>query len=243
MNVATAAIGRAVAPRRLYVSVAALAAVIALVGFWPSYFGPLLARTVDKPAIVHFHAAVYVGWLALFIAQTALAATGRVAAHVRLGRFAIGYGVLVIGAGLLVAFGMFVLRVRAGEVAQAQTALLGPLLDMLVFAPLFAAAVHYRRKPEIHKRLMVVATTALLIAAVARMPFLGQPRNLWLVQLVWVAPILLAMAHDAWRHRRVHFVYVLGLVVLALEGPAVRAAARATSAWRELSGVLAAWVA
>lgn len=242
MNVSTATIGRAAAPQRLYVSLALLAAVIALVGFWPSYFGPLLARTVDKPVILHLHAAVYVGWLALFITQTALAATGRVAAHIRLGRFGIGYGVLVIGAGLLAAFGMFVLRVRAGEVAQAQTALLGPLLDMLVFAPLFAAAVHYRRKPELHKRLMVVATTALLIAAVARMPFLGQPRNLLLVQLVWITPILLAMAHDWWRRRQVHFVYVLGLVVLGLEGPAVRAAARASSAWRELSGSLAGWV-
>lgn len=58
MNVAAASIGRAVTPRRLYVSVAVLAAAIALVGFWPSYFGPLLARTVDKPVILHFHAAV-----------------------------------------------------------------------------------------------------------------------------------------------------------------------------------------
>ena len=60
------------------------------------------------------------------------------------------------------------MRVRAGEVAAAQAQLLGPLLDMLVFAPLFAAAIYYRRKPELHKRLMIVATTSLLIAAVGR---------------------------------------------------------------------------
>ena len=124
---------------------------------------------------------------------------------------------------------MFVLRVRAGEVAAAQNALLGPLLDMLVFAPLFAAAVYYRRKPELHKRLMIVATTSLLIAAVGRMPFLGQPRNLLLVHLIWTAPILLAMAHDFWRQRRVHPVYVFGVVVLVLEGPVVRALVRAAS--------------
>ena len=95
----------------------------------------------------------------------------------KLGRFAIGYGVLVIVVGLLAAFAMFALRVRAGEVADAQAQLLGPLLDMLVFAPLFAAAIYYRRKPELHKRLMIVATTSLLIAAVGRMPFLGEPRT------------------------------------------------------------------
>jgi hypothetical protein len=161
----------------------------------------------------------------------------------KLGRVAIGYGVLVIGAGLLATFGMFTLSVRAGEITAAQTALLGPLLDMLVFAPLFAAAVWYRRKPELHKRLMIVATTSLLIAAVSRMPFLGQPRNLLLVHLIWTAPILLAMAHDFWHQRRVHPVYVLGLVVLVLEGPLARITVRGTEPWRAFSGWLATWVA
>ena len=63
------------------------------------------------------HAAVYVGWLAIFVTQTVLAATGRVAAHMQLGRFAIGYGVLLIVVGVLTAFARFALRVRAGEVA------------------------------------------------------------------------------------------------------------------------------
>ena len=124
------------------------------------------------------------------------------------------------------------MRVRAGEVVAAQAQLLGPLLDMLVFAPLFAAAIYYRRKPELHKRLMIVATTSLLIAAVGRMPFLGEPRNPLLLHLIWTAPILLAMAHDFWRQRRVHPVYVLGLVVLVLEGPLVRAPARGSETWQ-----------
>lgn len=240
--VATTVIARAPSRGQLHVALSLLAVLIAAVGFWPTYFGPLLAGSVDKPAIIHFHATVYVGWLAIFVTQTLLAATGRRAAHMKLGQLAIGYGVLVIAAGLLAAFGMFAMRVRAGELAAAQAALVGPLFDMLVFAPLFAAAVYWRRKPELHKRLMVVATTSLLIAAVGRMPFLGQPRNLALVQLVWMAPILVAMAHDLRRRRLVHPVYVLGLVVLALESPAIRAVARATDTWRDLSARLAAWV-
>ena len=74
-----------------------LAVAIAAAGFWPTYFGPLVAGAADKTPIVHLHAAVYVGWLAIFVTQTVLAATGRIAAHIKLGRFAIGYGVLVIG--------------------------------------------------------------------------------------------------------------------------------------------------
>ena len=240
----TAALLRPTArPRRLYVGLAVLAVAIVAVGFWPSYFGLLVAGSAERPWFIHLHAAVYVGWLALFVTQVTLAATGRTAAHMQLGRFAIGYGVLVIGAGLLAGFGMFALRVRAGDLAAAQRQLLGPLLDMLVFAPVFAAAVYYRRKTELHKRLMVVATTALLIAAVARMQFLGQPRNLWLLQAIWSAPILVAMAHDFWRQRRVHAIYVAGLIVLALEGPAVRQAFRDGEAWGSVAAWLATWVA
>jgi hypothetical protein len=239
---AAAAIGRTAPRRWLHLGVAALAIAIALVGFWPTYFGPLLAGGVNKPAIIHFHAAIYVGWLALFLAQAVLAAAGRIGAHMKLGRIAIGYGVLVIVAGLIAGIGMFVLRVRAGDVAAAQTAVLGPLLDMLFFAPLFAAAIHYRRRPELHKRLMVVATTSLLIAAAVRMPFLGQPRNMWLLHAIWFAPLLLAMAHDAWRYHRVHAVYALGIVVLVLQGPVIRTHVRASDTWRDLSGWLTTYV-
>jgi hypothetical protein len=226
----------------LYVALAVLAASIAVVGFWPTYFGPLLAGNVATTSTIHFHAAVYVGWLAIFITQAVLAATGRVALHIKLGRFGIGYGVLVIVVGLLTALTKFELRVQAGEVAAAQAQLLGPLLDMLVFTPLFAAAVYYRRTPELHKRLMIVATTSLLIAAVGRMAFLGTPRNPMLLHLVWVAPILIAMAHDFWRHRKVHPVYVLGLVLLVLEGPLGRTPARQSQAWQDMSRWLVTWV-
>jgi hypothetical protein len=240
MATTAAAIPRARAPRRLYVGLALLAAAIAAVGFWPTYFGPLVAGAADRTAIVHLHAAVYVGWLAIFVTQTVLAATGRIAAHIKLGRFAIGYGMLVIAVGLVTAFARFALGVRAGEAADAQAQLLGPLLDMLVFAPFFAAALYYRRTPELHKRLMIVATTSLLIAAAARMQFLGELRVL-LLHLIWMAPILLAMAHDFWRQRLVHPVYVIGLAVLLLEGPLVRTPARTSQLWLDMSGWLAGW--
>jgi hypothetical protein len=239
---ATTAIAASATRRKLYVGLAVLAIAIAAVGFWPSYLSLLATGAADRPAFIHFHAAVYVGWLALFLTQALLAATGRVASHMRLGRFAIGYGVLVVAAGLVAAFGMFTLRVRAGDMLAAQQQLVGPLLDMLVFAPAFAAAIYYRRRPELHKRLMIVATTALLIAAVGRMPFFGQPRNLLLVQLVWSAPILIAMAHDLWRQRRVSPIYAVGLAVLALEGPAVRLAVRDSEAWGAAATWLAGWV-
>lgn len=227
--------------RGFYVALAVLVAALALAGFWRSYFGSLLTgNVVEALPLVHFHIAVYVGWLALFIAQAAFAAAGRIDLHVKVGRFGIGYGWFVVAIGLLVGFGMFVIRVRAGAEAEAIGRLFGPVLDMLVFAPLFAAAVHYRGKPELHKRLMILAMVTLLVPAVSRMRAFMP--SLVLVQLVWSAPLLLAMAYDYAKRRIVHPVYVLGLVLLLVESPAVRAAARASQPWRSIGAWLAGFV-
>ena len=45
-----------------------------------------------------------------------------------------------------------------------------PLGDLLVFGILIGAAFYFRKRVDIHKRLMLIATIALLPAAVARLP-------------------------------------------------------------------------
>lgn len=66
---------------------------------------------------------------------------------------------------------------------------------MILFACFFIPAVIYCRQPEIHKRLIVVATTALLFAASGRMEFL-LPRVA--VLILWFSPVLIGMAYDKW---------------------------------------------
>jgi hypothetical protein len=223
------------ASNRFYIGLSLLVTAIAFVGFWPTYFGPLLAGTVDKLPVIHVHAAVYVGWLAIFISQAAFAATRRMDLHVRLGNVAIGYGVLVIVMGVTVAISMFAVRVHAGNIEEAQARLVAPLSDMVFFAPLFAAAVRFRRKPEIHKRLMIVATTVLLVAAVGRMTFVGRP---WPMLLVWCSPLLLGAAYDVVRRRSVPWIYLLGVVVIAVRAFGARLVGE-TDVWRDWTAWLA----
>jgi hypothetical protein len=223
--------------KRVYAPVGALATLIALVGFWPTYFGPLLSGTLQKGPIIHLHAVVYSGWLALFITQAVLAARGRIALHMKFGRIGMLYGVLVIILGLATAFSQFGTRIEAANLAEAQRALFGPFTDMLVFAPFLAAAWIYRRKPEIHKRLITVATTMLLIAAVSRMPpfrdgLTVSDYPLYLV--VWLSPIYSAMLYDWFKHRIVHPVYLLGIVTLALIR--LRTPLRDSETWLSISG-------
>lgn len=201
--------------RRPFALAALLASLLALVGFWPTYFGPMLAGTNDASLIIHVHAAVFVAWLALFIAQAAFAATGRLALHMRLGPWLFGFGVLVIAMGLITAFNRFGYYLVEGDMVTARNKLFGPLRDMIVFTPLLGAGWIYRRRPEIHKRIMLVATNVLLIAAVSRMGFLGRPVPTPLFLLVWPLPMYIAMVYDYATKRLIHPVYVIGFAAMA----------------------------
>jgi hypothetical protein len=200
--------------RRIFVPLALLVTLIAFVGFWPTYFGKLLAGTVSAPLIIHIHAAVFVIWLALFIAQAVLAATRRRALHIKLGPWVMAYGVLLIAVALLTAVAVFHQRVTDGNFADAARRLFAPLRDMLFFAAFLAAGWIYRHKPEIHKRTLVAASTILLVAAVVRLAFLGRPAPMPQFLLVWLAPVYVAMAWDWYTRRIVHPVYVISIAAM-----------------------------
>ena len=228
------------AAHRFFIGIAVLAAVIAAMGFWPTYFGPLLAGTADHPPVIHVHAAIFSGWLALFGAQVAFAATGQIGLHRKLGTVGIWYGVVIIVVGVITAFSQFADRIDAGRLEEAQTRLLAPLSDMIVFPLFFGAAVYYRHRPELHKRLMLVATTTLLVAAALRMSFLGEPLPRPTRLLIWFSPILFGIAYDLIAKRTIHPVYVIGLAalyVLSMRGALVE-----TEMWLSISGWLATLV-
>jgi hypothetical protein len=228
------------ATHRFYIGISLLVGLIVAMGFWPTYFGPLAAGTADAPPVIHFHAAVFSGWIALFGAQVLFAATGQLALHRKLGAVGIWYGVVIIVVGVVTAFSQFADRVEAGRVEEAQARLLAPLTDMIVFPIFFGAAVFYRRRPEIHKRLMLVATTTLLVAAALRMSFLGDPLPRPMRLFIWFSPILLGIAYDLISRRLVHPVYVIGLAALYLLS--MRGALVETDEWLAFSGWLATLV-
>ena len=202
--------GNGLQQRPFYIGLSVLMGIIAVAGFWPTYFGPLVRGTIEQPPIIHFHASIFSGWLVLFLIQAVLAATGRISWHLRLGRIGIGYGILLIIVGLFTGISRSADRLRVGE--DAEGLLFSAVADMVVFAGFFGAAIAFRRKPQIHKRLMMVAATMLLVAATARMSFLPAPPLRLPVRLaVWFSPIVLAMTHDFRSRRLIHPVYLVGL--------------------------------
>jgi hypothetical protein len=80
-----------------------------------------------------------------------------------------------------------------------------PLFDMLCFATTFGLAIYWRRKPEFHRRLVLVATCALTAAGFGRFPEAVLPRELFYLGVD--ALIVLGVLRDLLVDRRIHPVY------------------------------------
>ena len=198
-----------------YLGIAILFAGIVTWGFWRSYFAPLISGTVERPWIVHLHAAVFVGWVLLLMAQAALASAGRVRLHRQIGVAGMAYGAFVFLIGVMVSIGAPALRVRAGDFpveVGGMVAILS-LADLVLFGAFLAFAFAYRSQPEVHKQWVVAATAALGGAAVGRV--LKSDSLAYL--LVWLSPVLAIIAIDLASRRRLRAVPFVsgGLIVVS----------------------------
>jgi hypothetical protein len=135
------------------------------VGFAPSYYlAGVFHAPLPSPAI-QIHAVLFSCWILLLIAQTSLTAAGRVDVHRRLGI-----------AGLILASSMLIVGVWAATDQLARLSFvrdplgfyLFPLANIIAFAVLIGFAYHARFDSAAHKRLILVASTALMAAPIAR---------------------------------------------------------------------------
>jgi hypothetical protein len=205
-----------------YVAHAVLMMAIVIWGFFP-YFGPLLTQGAAPLPFqnwaIHLHSTVNMGWMFLYTALAVLAWRHRIDLHRRFGPYAAAYGVLVTVVGLGAGF---VLALRRNEIGtgpdDAAAFLLIVLTDMLMFAGFLAAGVHNRKRPEVHKRLMVLATWTLAHVGASRvrgrvlLPLMPE----WVADLVVLTPVFLLVGHDLLTRRRVHPVSLIGLLVFGL---------------------------
>lgn len=206
-------------PRRAAVpgfhfGLAALMAVIVVLGFWPFYAGLFTGGPAAHP-IIYAHAAVFSGWLVLLLTQAWLVFRRRVGLHQRLGRFGIAYGIGVLLFGVVISFVVPTLNVTNGSMTLDEAAgfLVLPIGDMLLFGSFFIAGVVKRRDREAHRRLMVLAAVALIFPGAARFAFPAGPLA---ILALWLLPLVAAMGHDAFVMRRVHHLYWVGLTVFVV---------------------------
>jgi hypothetical protein len=157
-------------------------------------------------------------WVVLFVTQVTLVTTRRTKTHQRLGIIGAVLAVLVLVVGTFTA-----LRAAArgaSPIGDALAFLIIPLGDMLAFAILIGTALYFRRRPDVHKRLMLLAAINLLVPAIARIP-LGFIQTYGPLAFFGLTDLLLfaCIAFDTLKHRRLHPVFLWGGLFIVLLQP------------------------
>ena len=182
---------------------ALLMRVTVLVGFAPSYYLAGLFRAPLPSPLIHVHGALFSCWILLLVTQTSLVSAGRVDLHRRLGiagfMLACAMGGWVSGRPRM---GWFGKPVRQG--GDVMFFYIIPLRDMLIFAILIFFAFRARSNPSAHKRLILVATVALMTAALARWPIGLIHRKAPAAALASCLFLVMLMAYDLWSPRKIH---------------------------------------
>jgi hypothetical protein len=147
-----------------------------------------------------------------FIVQTLLVRTRHVRLHRMIGWFGFVLGVAVPVLGVSTAITMARFNTVELHSTDEASGLLISFFDMTAFTIAFGLAILWRRKPEHHRRLILIATCALTSAAFARFPPNIVPPG-WFYVGVDVL-ILPGIVRDAVAKHRVHCVYLYAFPVL-----------------------------
>jgi len=188
---------------RFFTGMSLLMLLTAFAGFARTYFLAGVFRAPLPSLIIHVHGAAFSCWVLLLVVQSSLVAAGRVSVHRSLGvaGFLVGCAMLVLG--VLAATDSLV-RGGGPPGRDVKAFYIVPLTDMVIFGTLLFFAFRRRFDPPAHKRLIYIATTGLLIAAVARLPLAFSQRNAAAAgPLTWVFLLILA-TYDLWSTRRIH---------------------------------------
>lgn len=223
--------------RRLYILAAIFVPLIVLAGFGRTYYLKPFFNTPDLPGrIVHLHGFIMTMWVVLFVVQVSLVAKRRTRLHQRLGIFGGVLAGLVFIVGILT--GLYAAARGHSPGPPALSFLIIPIGDMVIFALLIGLALYFRRKLDVHKRLMLLAAINLLTPAIARIPLSfitnGGPLAFFgLTDLV----LLACVAFDTIKHRRLHPVFLWGGIFLLVMQP-LRLVLSGTNAWLSFAAAL-----
>jgi hypothetical protein len=202
--------------RNFAVGIAIAMFMVNFAGFGPTFFLRPLFDVPQIPLYLYLHGVVGTAWFALVVIQAVLIANRQFTRHRQLGWFGVGLGALIIGLGIYTSTHMVPRNAAAHELSAADIQLYGAvtaadLSGFVVFPTLVALAIYFRRRSDIHMRLMLIATLEMAGPAAAR---IGSWGGIFAPIIITVMLGLMAalVVHDLWTRRRIHLATILGLV-------------------------------
>lgn len=204
-------------------------------------------REITPPirTLIIAHGLVMSGWIVLFMVQPLLIATRHHKLHMNLGRLGVLLAAGVVVVGTLVS-------VQSARVSPPDMKIWGmspkpfmavPLISVWVFGVLVAVAVWKRRRPALHRAMMLTATLAVVDAAISRIDFISNQfvGTLWerlfgpFFGMIVIGAALLALRCAMARAFDRHL--ALGLVILTATSAGTMALAP-TAAWDAFASLL-----
>jgi hypothetical protein len=198
--------------RYFYLFLSLVVAAVIVAGFSRTVDQGLIHAKPGRPVLLWLHGAAFSGWVVFFILQSGLVRIGKVSLHRLLGWFGAALAALMVVLGFVVSVVMG--RFDALVMKTPDPAFLSvTYYDMFAFGTLVGLAILWRGKPDLHRRLLVLATCSLLDAGFGRFPYLFNHNVFYLCV---DAVMLLGVARDLLVDKRVHRAYLYALPVLVV---------------------------
>jgi len=208
--------------RGFFVAMASVLAVIVAVGFAPSFYlktyieaSPSGAGNQTLPTHVYAHGVVLTLWFLFFLVQTILVASRRVPLHRLLGVVGAVLAAAVFTASILVVVRLAARATARGVAEQVALIVTGDIGVMILFALFVVAGISFRRRRDVHRRLMLLASISIVAPALARLPGAEAlvPISVVVPQLALFAALV---AYDIVSSRRLHPTTAWGVGVYLL---------------------------
>jgi hypothetical protein len=159
--------------RYFYFAMSLLLAAIVVAGFKRTVNDNLFHPAVPRPFILWIHASAFTGWAIFFICQSTLVRIHKVSWHRSIGWFGAGLATVMVPLGIATAIVMARFDTVQLHQSSAGAFLSIPFYDMIAFGVCVALAIYWRTKPELHRRLIFIATCGLMDAAFGRFAYLS----------------------------------------------------------------------
>jgi hypothetical protein len=206
---------------KYFLGVAVLLMAVVLTGFGRTFFARPFFVVPPIPWYLFLHGFVLASWFVLLVAQTVLVAAHRTDVHRRLGILGGIIAVALLCVSLVAVLG-FPGHVKADVLSIDETfpvevsraVVWTDLASLLIFSTFVATALYWRRRSDVHKRLMLLASMAILGPAVARILSLLAPPPALGAAIQFLALVglpLTVVLYDLLSTRRVHRTTIVGI--------------------------------
>jgi len=203
---------------RFFFSLTLVMLIVVFLGFAPTYYLDSFFDTAIEfqpmPGYLAIHAFILSFWFVGQVIQSTLVQTGHRNMHRTIGAVAAGLAAGVFITGIVVTVCAIPHAEEFGITSRAglNVLVVSNTMNLLVFFILVSMALYFRSKPQYHKRLMVIASIAIIGPAVSPFRALGQFLGALLPQSVaipvplffWIVLVASIVIYDLSVGGRVH---------------------------------------